>query len=74
MRLTYRDATGQSIILEQQWLGVRAVGGAEAGLPSLLLDPSGQRAYRWNDERGYRLILRGTISGDSLRALAGRLE
>ncbi len=74
VRLTYRDATGQSIILDQQWLGGRAGGGAEAGLPSLLVDPSGQRAYRWNDERGYRLILRGTISGDSLRALAGRLE
>ncbi len=74
VRLSYRDATGQSIILDQQWLGDRAGGGAEAGLPSLLVDPSGQRAYRWNDERGYRLILRGTISGDSLRALAARIE
>lgn len=74
VRLSYRDAAGQSIVLDQQWLGGRAEGGTEAGLPSLLVDPSGQRAYRWSDERGYRLILRGTVSGDSLRALAGRLE
>ncbi len=74
VRLSYRDATGQSIVLDQQWLGGRAGTGAEAGVPSLLSDPSGQRAYRWNDERGYRLILRGTISDDSLRALAGRLN
>ncbi len=73
VRLSYRDATGQSIVLDQQWLGEGAAS-AEAALPSLLVDPSGQRAYRWTDERGYRLILRGTISGDSLRALAGRLN
>ncbi len=73
VRLSYRDATGQSIILDQQWLGGQA-GFAEPEVPAFLMKPNGQRAYRWDDEGGYRLILRGTISSDSLRALAGRLN
>jgi hypothetical protein len=73
VRLSYRDATGQSIVLDQQWLGDGAAL-YEGEAPSMLVEPSGWRAYRWIDERGYRMVLRGTISGDSLRALAGRLR
>ncbi len=73
VRLTYQDAAGQRIVLTQQWIGDRQAGEV-ATEPALKVDPDGRRAYRWQDERGYFLILEGTVSADSLRALAARLN
>ncbi len=73
VRLTYQDAAGQRIVLIQQWLGARQADDAVSE-PALKIDPDGRRAYRWHDERGYRLILQGTVSADSLRALAAHLN
>jgi hypothetical protein len=42
--------------------------------PTLIVDPAGLNAYRWHDDRGYRLMLLGEVSGDSLRALADRVR
>jgi hypothetical protein len=69
VRMVYLDAAGHEIVLEQQRLapGDRAAGPAE---PSLVVEPSGRRSYRWQDGEGYLLILRGNVGSDALRALA----
>ncbi|MGD8699156.1 MAG: zf-HC2 domain-containing protein [Gemmatimonadales bacterium] len=71
VRLVYEDAAGHPIVLVQQrlvdWAGDEAQ-------PVLSMDPGGEVAYRWTDAGGYHLILTGTVSSDSLRALAARLR
>lgn len=69
VQLVYEDAAGHEIILIQQYLGDRRIEGAEAE-PTLIVEPSGLRAYCWLDPQGYWLILRAAVSSDSLRALA----
>ncbi len=73
LRLTYEDAAGQEIVLMQQWTGAPR-DDAFAAEPVLTVLPTGRRLLRWSDDEGYRLILEGTLSGDSLRALAARLR
>jgi anti-sigma factor RsiW len=68
-RLSYADAAGHVLVLTQQRLGDAQVT-TEDRAGTLVVDPSGMRAYRWNDDHGYRLILMGTVSSDSLRSLA----
>lgn len=70
VRLRYLDAVGNEIVLIQQWTGETKVGAEE---PSLVIEPSGLRSYRWYDS-GYHLVLQGRVSGDSLRALAERVH
>ena len=71
VRLVYQDAAGHEITLIQQ----RQVSAAGAdALPSLVVEPSGLRAYRWEDGAGYLFILVGSVSSDSLRALAMRVR
>jgi hypothetical protein len=70
IRLRYRDAAGNEIVLIQQWTGEMKVLTEE---PSLVIEPSGVRSYRWYDS-GYHLVLQGRVSGDSLRALAERVH
>ncbi|MGD2152757.1 MAG: hypothetical protein PVG79_05775, partial [Gemmatimonadales bacterium] len=73
IRLVYKDAAGNEIVLTQQWVGDLGTAVSETeGL--MVIEPSGHREYRWLDGRGYLLILAGAVSGDSLRALAERLE
>jgi anti-sigma factor RsiW len=72
-KLTYTDAAGHVLVLFQQLMRDSEVS-AEDREAALVLEPSGMRAYRWHDDRGYRLILMGTVSGDSLRALADRVN
>ena len=69
VRMIYRDAAGHEIVLVQQLVspGDRAAVPAE---PTLVVEPSGLRSYRWRDSEGYLLILQGEVSSDSLRALA----
>lgn len=74
VRLIYSDAAGHEVTLIQQWLGGRALERDEDIGPALVVDPSGRRAYRWQDSRGYRMTLIGEVSGDSLRALAARVR
>ncbi|KPK79436.1 MAG: hypothetical protein AMS25_12635 [Gemmatimonas sp. SM23_52] len=69
VQLVYEDAAGHEIILIQQYLADRRIEGAEAE-PTLIVEPSGLRAFRWLDPQGYWLILRAPVSSDSLRALA----
>ena len=71
VRLVYEDAAGTEIVLIQQRLGVEM---SDDSGPSLVVDPSGLRAYRWFDGEGYQLILVGSVSSDSLRALAERVR
>ena len=73
VRLVYEDAAGHEIVLIQQRVSDPQASGADAG-PALIIDPSGTRAYRWHDARGYLLTLIGEISSDSLRALAERVR
>lgn len=70
IRLVYRDAAANEITLLQQWTGT-AVG--EESDPMLVIEPSGSKSYRWHDG-GYRLVLQGTVSADSLRSLASRVR
>jgi len=70
VRLVYRDAARNEIVLTQQWTGGTEAHGLE---PTLVVEPSGLKSYRWFDG-GYRLVLRGTVSSDSLRALAARVR
>ncbi|TNF83169.1 MAG: hypothetical protein EP299_01190 [Acidobacteria bacterium] len=69
VRMIYLDAAGHEIVLLQQLLapGDRATVPAE---PTLVVEPSGLKSYRWRDSEGYLLILQGEVSSDSLRALA----
>jgi hypothetical protein len=69
VRMIYLDAAGHEIVLVQQLLspGDRAAVPAE---PTLVVEPSGLRSYRWRDSEGYLLFLQGEVSSDSLRALA----
>jgi anti-sigma factor RsiW len=69
VQLVYQDAAGHEIVLIQQYLGDRRIEGAETE-PTLIVEPSGLRAYRWLDPQGYWLILKAAVSSDSLRALA----
>jgi hypothetical protein len=73
VRLVYEDAAGHEIVLIQQWLGgpIDVRGPPQ---PSLFVEPSGRRAYRWFEDSGYLLILQGDVSSDSLRALSARLR
>lgn len=73
VQLVYEDAAGHEIILIQQYLGDRRIEGAETE-PTLIVEPSGLRAYRWLDPQGYWLILKAAVSSDSLRALAERVR
>ncbi len=73
VRLVYEDAAGHEIILIQQYLGDRRIEGAETE-PTLVVEPSGLRAYRWLDPQGYWMILKAAVSSDSLRALAERVR
>lgn len=73
VRLVYEDAAGHEIVLIQQHVSDPQASGADAG-PALIIDPSGTRAYRWHDGRGYLLTLIGEVSSDSLRALAERVR
>ena len=73
IRLVYKDAAGKEIVLTQQWVGDLGAAVSEtAGL--MVIEPSGHRELRWLDGHGYLLILAGAVSGDSLRALAERVE
>jgi hypothetical protein len=69
VRMIYLDAAGHEIVLVQQLMsaGDRAAVPAE---PTLVVEPSGLRSYRWRDSEGYLLFLQGEVSSDSLRALA----
>ena len=71
VRLVYQDAAGHEITLIQQ--RQVSAGGADAQ-PSLVVEPSGLKAYRWEDGAGYLFILVGSVSSDSLRALAMRVR
>ena len=73
IKLTYLDAAGHVIVLVQQ-RALEAELLAEDSDPTLVVDPTGLNAYRWHDGLGYRLILLGEVSGDSLRALADRVR
>ncbi len=73
VRLVYEDAAGHEIILIQQWLG-GPIDARGPPRPSLFVEPSGKRAYRWLEHSGYLLILQGDVSSDSLRALSARLK
>lgn len=70
VRLVYSDAAGHEITLVQQRV---ADPSSEELEPSLLIDPSGLKSYRWLDD-DYRLILIASVSSDSLRALAARVR
>jgi anti-sigma factor RsiW len=69
VKMVYLDAAGHEIVLLQQLLspGDRARVPAE---PTLVVQPSGLKSYRWRDSEGYLLILWGEVSSDSLRSLA----
>jgi hypothetical protein len=69
VRMIYLDAAGHQIVLVQQLIsaGERAAVPAD---PTLVVEPSGLKSYRWRDSEGYLLILQAEISSDSLRALA----
>lgn len=69
VKMVYLDAAGHEIVLLQQLLspGDRATVPAE---PTLVVQPSGLKSYRWRDSEGYLLILWGEVSSDSLRSLA----
>jgi len=73
VRLTYSDAAGHEITLIQQRLTGMDYAGADSE-PTLVVEPTGIRTYRWHDDRGYRLLLIGEIGSDSLRALAERVR
>jgi hypothetical protein len=73
IRLVYEDAAGREIVLIEQWVGDLGVAVSEVDT-TMTVEPSGHRAYRWLDGRGYLLILGGDVSADSLRALAERLR
>lgn len=72
VRLSYRDAAGTVVTLTQQIAGL--VRDTDDIGPTLRVLPSGTRAYRWLDGRGYWLTLSGHLSADSLRALADRVR
>ena len=73
--IIYRDAAGHEIILVQQLVpGEELMEQSDDRVPAFTVEPSGRRAYRWRDERGYRLMLIGMIESDSLRALADRVR
>ena len=75
VRAVYEDAAGNQITLVQQRPGQgMRVDGEDEALPTLTVSPSGLVAYRWQDSAGYRLVLIGGVSGDSLRALADRVR
>ncbi|UCF18568.1 MAG: zf-HC2 domain-containing protein [Gemmatimonadota bacterium] len=69
VKLIYADAAGSEIVLIQQLLGSAAPDEA----PELSAATSAANSYRWTDGR-YLLILQGSISADSLRALADRVR
>jgi hypothetical protein len=73
IKLTYLDAAGHVIVLVQQRTSEVVLLGEDTD-PALIVDPTGLNAYRWHDDLGYRLILLGEVSGDSLRALAERVR
>ncbi len=73
IKLTYLDAAGHVIVLVQQRTSEVELLGEDSD-PTLVIDPTGLNAYRWHDGHGYRLILLGEVSGDSLRALADRVR
>jgi hypothetical protein len=73
VRLVYADAAGHEIALIQQSTGGPTVY-TEAPKSALLVEPSGVTSYRWMDDDGYLLILKGAVSSDSLRALADRVR
>ncbi len=73
IKLTYLDAAGHVIVLVQQRTSEPELL-TEDSDPTLIVDPAGLNAYRWHDDRGYRLMLLGEVSGDSLRALADRVR
>ena len=73
IKLTYLDAAGHVIVLVQQRTSEVELQAADSD-PTLVVDPAGLNAYRWHDGLGYRLILLGEVSGDSLRALADRVR
>ena len=73
IKLTYLDAAGHVIVLVQQRTSEVVLLGEDAD-PTLVVDPTGFNAYRWHAGDGYRLILLGEVSGDSLRALAERVR
>jgi len=73
VKLTYSDAAGHEIIFIQQRLtGIDLA--SDDSEPTLIVEPTGLRTYRWHDDRGYRLLLIGEIGSDSLRALAARVR
>jgi hypothetical protein len=73
VRMIYLDAAGHEIVLLQQRLspGDRATVPAE---PTMVVEPSGLKSYRWRDGEGYLLILQGEVGSDSLRALADLVQ
>jgi hypothetical protein len=73
VRMIYLDAAGHEIVLLQQLLspGDRATVPAE---PTMVVEPSGLKSYRWRDSEGYLLILQGEVGSDSLRALADLVQ
>ncbi len=73
IKLTYLDAAGHVIVLIQQRTRDAELLAEETD-PTLVVDPTGLNTYRWHDEMGYRLMLLGEVSGDSLRALADRVR
>ena len=72
VKLIYEDAAGSQLVLIQQLLGDSLARQLEE--PGLRIGPAGVSSFLWHDPRGYRLILQGSISGDSLRALADRVR
>ncbi len=71
VKLIYEDAAGSEIVLIQQLVGSTVAADEPADLSAVT---TGANSYRWNDGRGYLLILQGSISADSLRALADRVR